>query len=495
MRLKIRLAAAFAVCTAIVGSARAEDLVIDAAQWGNVNLVVRQSLGGDLESILSRSGNHERLDTYDEQARFRKLSRPVGRLDVRFQSGEFVTCTATIVEESVILTNHHCIPNTAATTARLGPVTEAALVMNYYTESRTSSVRRYRVDLNPIAASGERDYSYLRVEGAPGREWGVATIRRDTPRPGASLLIVHHPGGLVKHVTRGNCRASRPAVDDRGIELFHVCDTLPGSSGAPIFSDDDGAVIGIHRAGATVTGPGAKNYGVVAAALDRNARGGGVAAGGRGEAGNQTATTPVVARPQGEGRPDGPRTWRVLLDPRDVGGDYKFELVMTDNRHWRQREPDGRLEASFDELFRDEWSIYLRPAYAPHEVIQIDLNTRRVNALVNGALAHVWSDIVEAETYRDGQVGGYDVGVVRYDLGGAQIGSFSSIGGGEWVDNHQFDRYHLWRETQRDDWSVYLQDQNGATVQLDLYKKQVIRDWRGARSPVFKVVAVARGLR
>ncbi len=247
-------------------STGAQDLVLDAAQWGQTNIVVRQSGGGSLESIVSKNANHERLAGYPSDDTLRQLSRPVGRLDVQFANGEWVTCTATIVEESSILTNYHCVPNTTPNILKYGRIIHAALVMNYYDETRTSTVQRYIVNVNPLSSDSARDFSYLSVEGLPGRDYGVATIGVDPPKPGASLLVIHHPGGLPKHVTRGGCRAAFPvSTDDSNVQLFHLCDTLPGSSGAPIFSKN--AMVGIHRAGATVKGPGAVNYGVLMAAL------------------------------------------------------------------------------------------------------------------------------------------------------------------------------------------------------------------------------------
>ena len=170
------------------------------------------------------------------------------------------------MEDSVILTNHHCVPNTSPNIRKYGQIINVTLVIDYYDETRTSTVQRYRVNVNPLLSDSARDFSYLSVEGFPGRDYGVATIGADPPKPGASLLVIHHPGGLPKHVTRGGCRAAFPvSTDDSNVQLFHLCDTLPGSSGAPIFSKN--AMVGIHRAGATVTGPGAVNYGVLMAAL------------------------------------------------------------------------------------------------------------------------------------------------------------------------------------------------------------------------------------
>ena len=244
--------------------ALAEEIFFDPSQWGSVNLIARQSSGNvTLESIVSANNNLERLNNYNEGERLRKMSRPVGRLDIRFANGEFTTCTATLIANNRLLTNNHCVPNLTSTIARLGAITDVTLLMNYYDEKNRASAVPYRVNASPIETSPSLDYSILEVEGNPGSTWGTARIRARPPNDGSTLLVIHHPGGLQKHVTRGQCRAARPATDAANIELFHLCDTLPGSSGAPIFSDNDNTMIGIHRAGPTVASRDSTNFGIM----------------------------------------------------------------------------------------------------------------------------------------------------------------------------------------------------------------------------------------
>ncbi len=268
LRMKLSASLIFALLTAEL--ALASDWLLDSSQWGRKNLFVQQTLGGSIESIINENDNLERLDTYDSRDRIRKLSRPVGRLDIRFQNGKFTTCTAALVSDDTILTNFHCIPNKLDTIRLNGPVVKARLLMNYYSQTNTKETISYDVITEPVFTREDLDFSYLKVNGKPGLKWGVVSLRETPPRPAEALLVVHHPGGQPKHVTRGKCRAAFPnATDPKEIELFHTCDTLPGSSGAPVFSDNDGTMIGIHRAGAVFRGPGAKNYGVLAAALKR----------------------------------------------------------------------------------------------------------------------------------------------------------------------------------------------------------------------------------
>lgn len=238
----------------------AEELLYSAHQWGQVNLRIEQSSAAQtLESILADpDSNFEPLEPYPPNGRLRQLSRPVGRLDIRFDSGKWVTCTASLIGPDRLLTNHHCVPGTGD----YGRVTETRLLMGYYSETDDTGIEWFQVHIKPIEANGRMDYSVLKVEGRPGDTWGTVSMVDKEPSAGEGLLIVHHPAGQRKHITRGGCRAGKP-VPSKDAVLLHKCDTLGGSSGAPIFSDDAGGMLALHYAGAPAPGPGSFNYGVL----------------------------------------------------------------------------------------------------------------------------------------------------------------------------------------------------------------------------------------
>ena len=75
-------------------------------------------------------------------------------------------------------------------------------------------------------------------------EWGHVPLSTGTPGARSSLFVVHHPGGFAKHISLGRCQTSDPAI--RGDDVLHICDTLGGSSGAPIFDNNSRKVIGLH---------------------------------------------------------------------------------------------------------------------------------------------------------------------------------------------------------------------------------------------------------
>jgi hypothetical protein len=67
------------------------------------------------------------------------------------------------------------------------------------------------------------------------------------------------------------------------------------------------------------------------------------------------------------------------------------------------------------------------------------------------------------------QVNGFNVKEVRYGQGGI----FQQQADGSWIEKNRQGQF-TFRETNRDEWSVYLLKSDGATLQLDLFKKEII---------------------
>lgn len=58
----------------------------------------------------------------------------------------------------------------------------------------------------------------------------------------------------------------------RGTDILHRCDTLPGSSGSPIFAFGSGAVIGVHYAGSASPTPGSYTFAKRLSAIAKDSR-------------------------------------------------------------------------------------------------------------------------------------------------------------------------------------------------------------------------------
>jgi endonuclease G len=107
------------------------------------------------------------------------------------------------------------------------------------------------------ALNSTLDYAILRLDtagigsGAPPVDtWDYLTLASDPTEltKGMPLNIIQHPAGDVKQIAirRNDCVGNA-----EGAEFHYLTDTLPGSSGSPVFNDD-WKVVGLHRASRTL---------------------------------------------------------------------------------------------------------------------------------------------------------------------------------------------------------------------------------------------------
>jgi V8-like Glu-specific endopeptidase len=100
--------------------------------------------------------------------------------------------------------------------------------------------------------NGDLDYSVVHVSGSPGNKWGWIKLRDDlTVQAKQDVAIIQHPGGQPKQI----------AIADNEIEYAddsvaqYLTDTLPGSSGSPVFNND-WECVALHHSGGWLPQPG-----------------------------------------------------------------------------------------------------------------------------------------------------------------------------------------------------------------------------------------------
>ena len=59
----------------------------------------------------------------------------------------------------------------------------------------------------------------------------------------SSVYIIHYPNGNQNEISFGQIKA----ISLDNINILHLCNTLPGSSGGPIFNMINYKVMGIHK--------------------------------------------------------------------------------------------------------------------------------------------------------------------------------------------------------------------------------------------------------
>ena len=153
-------------------------------------------------------------------------------------------CTGFLIADDLLMTNQHCVADQ--------PVCETAVAIfgyQYDAEGRLDPGRQYRC-LSVEDVHYEHDVAVLKLAGAPGEDWGRLDFSAEEPPDGENLLIVQHPAGQPKQVSKTDCKVLEPTADGRGedTDFAHGCDTLSGSSGSPVLNLR-GQVVGLHHYG------------------------------------------------------------------------------------------------------------------------------------------------------------------------------------------------------------------------------------------------------
>jgi hypothetical protein len=183
----------------------------------------------------------------------RRIADSVGML-VGSWDNKAWCCSAVAVAPDLVLTNWHC-----------GGVRESVAKEQYWQQSicdrtifdfswdKDGYSREFQCK-EVVQADAGTDIALLRVVARNGgdslrpvRSWSRVT-EADEP-----LVVVQHPACQPKQVTQGvGCKTKMPGIpgsDGRvGADFSHVCDTMNGSSGAPVF-DARYRLVGLHHRG------------------------------------------------------------------------------------------------------------------------------------------------------------------------------------------------------------------------------------------------------
>jgi len=156
-----------------------------------------------------------------------------------------------LTDDNLLITCHHVLPTEDS--AR-----EAVVQFNY---QKTVDGLDAPVDEFKLAPYGafatspaeEGDWTAVRVEGEPGKRWDTLRLTHVDPQVGDHVNIVQHPGGGPKQIALYH----NVVVFVGNNRLQYLTDTLPGSSGSPVF-DGDWRVVALHHSGGWLREPGSK---------------------------------------------------------------------------------------------------------------------------------------------------------------------------------------------------------------------------------------------
>jgi hypothetical protein len=210
------------------GSSDPYAITLDAYTFATIPSAAQATVGAD-----------EKQDIGEASPAIRALAPPIARL-VIMSRGAY--CTGFLVSPELVLTNEHCVANDSdalSTTVEFN-----------YEKPRVVPERRYRVRRFEVADPG-LDYAVVRISPEAGATYGRLRLDPDPDlQNGRHLVLIQHPAGQRKMFVDKNCvlsGTSIPGSAQTNTDFGHTCDTLQGSSGAPVIGNPGSNVVGLHH--------------------------------------------------------------------------------------------------------------------------------------------------------------------------------------------------------------------------------------------------------
>lgn len=122
----------------------------------------------------------------------------------------------------------------------------------------------------------------------------------------------------------------------------------------------------------------------------------------------------------------------------------------------------AKTTKQWEETHRDQWSVYLK---AGEERLQIDLHRREL----------IYPNRRVSITEFQDKMNGYNaMGAISGNSAGTRIGQFTEVASNVWKELSDEGNWYHFRETHRDEWSVYLHDASrNVFIQIDLHRQKI----------------------
>ncbi|MER9405681.1 serine protease [Mesorhizobium caraganae] len=166
---------------------------------------------------------------------------------VRIKRADGSSGTGFMTAGGILITNNHVLPDDAS-------MVGAVVQFNYQrtVAGLDAPFEEFSIDTAvPLRTSKDNDWSAVRIKGDASK-WGELDMKPMTVKVGDRVNIIQHPGGAQKQISF----VANVVAFVGGGRVQYLTDTLPGSSGSPVF-DTDWNLIALHHSGGWLTEPNA----------------------------------------------------------------------------------------------------------------------------------------------------------------------------------------------------------------------------------------------
>lgn len=162
-------------------------------------------------------------------------------------------CTGFLISDNMVMTNNHCVGSSSDARG-------AAATFGY---TKSGSGEKFQCD-EYVASNRALDFGIIKCKGNPGAKY-PKTVLADFPPVIQDQIYITHQN--CDYTSNPGCRPTQKYSEGELLgasqsNVRHNADTLPGSSGSPIFDAESHKVIAIHNAGQNYANGGGMNYGV-----------------------------------------------------------------------------------------------------------------------------------------------------------------------------------------------------------------------------------------
>ncbi|APR85052.1 Hypothetical protein A7982_10401 [Minicystis rosea] len=158
--------------------------------------------------------------------------------------------TGFLVPGDLVVTNHHVLSSPEM--ARGGTAH-----FNYQRTADGHDAEMESLRLDPDAffvTSRQDDCTIVKVTGQPTARWGAIELQPATVAVDDRVNVIQHPGGEQKQLSFFH---NLVVYAGEG-RVQYLTDTLPGSSGSPVF-DKDWKLVALHHSGGWIAEPGSRD--------------------------------------------------------------------------------------------------------------------------------------------------------------------------------------------------------------------------------------------
>jgi len=168
---------------------------------------------------------------------------------VRILRSDGASGSGFLIQDNLLLTNNHVL-------ATQEQAESAAVQFNYQQTADGLDAPVQTARLLPtkrFATSVDDDWTVVQVEGDMNKRWGMIPLQPVTVEKEDWVNVIQHPAGGPKQIALYH----NLVVYSNGQRVQYLTDTLPGSSGSPVFNSA-WQVVALHHSGGWLREPGSK---------------------------------------------------------------------------------------------------------------------------------------------------------------------------------------------------------------------------------------------